>query len=179
MEVGSNVKFGAAAAARVYMGTRGVTSVSYGFKRVNGRMTDEVAIIFGVEKKRPLSELHPDDVLPLAIVGVKTDVVERKAYVILPPVTLEDVNTGRDRPVRGGDSIGHFRITAGTAACWLVLDGRDCLMSNNHVMANQNEAQIGDPILQPGPYDRGRDPADRVALLYAFTPISTTSRGRQ
>ena len=38
--------------------------------------------------------------------------------------------------------------------------------------ANSNAAQIGDPILQPGPYDGGRFPEDHIADLEQFIPIS-------
>ncbi len=46
------------------------------------------------------------------------------------------------------------------------------ILSNNHVLANTNAAQPGDPILQPGPYDGGTDPADRIATLTRFVPIT-------
>ena len=45
-------------------------------------------------------------------------------------------------------------------------------MSNNHVLANSNAAALGDPILQPGPFDGGTDPADRIARLSRFIPIT-------
>jgi hypothetical protein len=40
------------------------------------------------------------------------------------------------------------------------------------VLANSNNAMIGDPILQPGPFDGGTDPADRIARLSRFVPIT-------
>jgi hypothetical protein len=39
-------------------------------------------------------------------------------------------------------------------------------------MANSNSAVFGDPILQPGPYDGGRHPADQIAILERFVPIN-------
>jgi hypothetical protein len=44
-------------------------------------------------------------------------------------------------------------------------------LSNNHVLANSNDARIGDPILQPGPYDGGSVPGDVIARLSRFVPI--------
>jgi hypothetical protein len=80
----------------------------------------------------------------------------------------------RVRPAIPGYSIGHFRITAGTFGC-LVRDVcppcRIYILSNNHVLANSNAAGIGDPILQPGPYDGGTYPADVIARLARFVPI--------
>ncbi|MGH9286568.1 MAG: hypothetical protein ACRD0M_12985, partial [Acidimicrobiales bacterium] len=94
----------------------------------------------------------------------------------------------RVRPAEGGYSVGHFRITAGTIAtcAYNILPGgstsppsigvgippRYFILSNNHVLANSNAAAIGDPILQPGPADGGLAPADVIAKLSAFIPIT-------
>ena len=95
----------------------------------------------------------------------------------------------RARPAEGGYSVGHYQITAGTLGTCVydVLPGgttgsppahgigtppRFYILSNNHVLANTNGAQIGDPILQPGPYDGGTDPADRIATLTRWVPIT-------
>ncbi|WP_138429760.1 serine protease [Fodinibius saliphilus] len=94
----------------------------------------------------------------------------------------------RSRPVRGGFSIGHYKITAGTmsTACYDLkafpgIPQKFYILSNNHVLANSNKANMGDPILQPGPYDGGSYPRDMVARLSRFIPIrfknsSTTPR---
>jgi len=47
------------------------------------------------------------------------------------------------------------------------------MLSNNHVLANENNAQAGDVILQPGPLDGGREPADIVARLKSFVPLTS------
>jgi hypothetical protein len=52
--------------------------------------------------------------------------------------------------------------------------GEPLILSNNHVLANSNEAQVGDPILQPGPSDGGRFPADQLAILSRFVAIEFT-----
>lgn len=91
----------------------------------------------------------------------------------------------RVRPARGGYSVGHYRVTAGTIATgcydWSPFPGipsRYYLLSNNHVLANSNNARLGDPILQPGPYDGGRMPADVIGRLSRFVPIRFGSDGR-
>lgn len=83
----------------------------------------------------------------------------------------------RLRPAPGGISIGHFRITAGTLGC--LCSGRSAprnarlmVLSNNHVLANSNVSAIGDAILQQGPADGGRAPADTVAVLERFVPLN-------
>jgi hypothetical protein len=94
----------------------------------------------------------------------------------------------RARPARGGYSVGHVKITAGTIATCVYdflpgatvnppasgigIPTKFYLLSNNHVLANSNNAMIGDPILQPGPFDGGTDPADRIARLSRFVPIT-------
>lgn len=73
-------------------------------------------------------------------------------------------------PVPTGISVGHPAITAGTIAA-RVTDGTDVfVLSNNHVLANINQANINDPILQPGSYDGGTLD-DAIASLADFEPI--------
>ncbi len=43
-------------------------------------------------------------------------------------------------------------------------------MSNNHVYANENNAAIGDPVLQPGVFDGGIAD-DAIGTLYDYVPI--------
>lgn len=83
----------------------------------------------------------------------------------------------RLRPSPGGISIGNVAITAGTQGC--LCRGRSAprnarlmVLSNNHVLANSNAAPIGSGIVQPGPYDGGRMPADQVAILERFVTIN-------
>ena len=83
----------------------------------------------------------------------------------------------RMRPAPGGISVGHFNITAGTLGCLAVglnapRNGRLMILSNNHVLANSNNASLGDCICQPGPTDGGRCPQDQIAILERFIPIN-------
>jgi hypothetical protein len=81
------------------------------------------------------------------------------------------------RPAPGGISIAHFNVTAGTLGC--IVTGRTAprnnrllILSNNHVLANVNNAVYGDCICQPGPADGGACPNDQVAILERFVPIT-------
>jgi hypothetical protein len=49
--------------------------------------------------------------------------------------------------------------------------GQLYILSNNHVLANTNDAQLGDHILQPGSLDGGVQPGDVIAKLYSYIPI--------
>lgn len=91
----------------------------------------------------------------------------------------------RVRPAYGGVSVGHVNVTAGTlatccydAAPFPGIPQRYYLLSNNHVLANSNQAQIGDPILQPVAYDGGTYPADVIARLSRFVPIRFQVQGQ-
>lgn len=80
----------------------------------------------------------------------------------------------RSRPVDIGCSVGHASGSAGTAGPFVKLaNGWLALASNNHVLALENTAAVGDPILQPGPADGGSS-ADRIAHLAMFVPLTTT-----
>jgi hypothetical protein len=80
----------------------------------------------------------------------------------------------RNRPLLIGGSIGHFGITAGTLGAFVHRAGKpdeDFLLSNNHVLANENLAKRGDDLLQPGPLDGGRRNRDRVGTLDHFVRL--------
>ncbi|MDP6616499.1 MAG: hypothetical protein QF790_04970 [Gammaproteobacteria bacterium] len=79
------------------------------------------------------------------------------------------------RPVPIGVSAGHVDITAGTLGCRVTSGCHTYALSNAHVFADENAGQVGDNILQPGPYDGGIDPDDQIGLLHNSIPISFTS----
>jgi len=93
-------------------------------------------------------------------------------------VAFQTDPTLKYRPAPIGVSTGHPAITAGTIGA-RVKDaaGNIYALSNNHVYANQNEANIGDSALQPGAYDGGKDPIDKIGTLFAFEPIDFTFSG--
>lgn len=145
-----------------------VNGVGIGYKETNGVITDELSVVCLVSKKT--SNLPSGGKIPATINGLKTDVVQVGEIKALS-------NTDRYRPAPGGVSIGHYSITAGTLGV-VVRDrsnGTRLILSNNHVLANSNEASIGDPILQPGPTDGGQVSTDTIATLERFEPIVYTS----
>lgn len=77
------------------------------------------------------------------------------------------------RPVPIGVSVGHPAITAGTIGA-RVTDGVQVFaLSNNHVLANSNLAQLGNAALQPGPFDGGSVAlGDALGTLHDFEPIA-------
>lgn len=79
----------------------------------------------------------------------------------------------RNRPLRIGGSIGHHKITAGTLGCFVKRrsDGQILILSNNHVLANENDAAAGDAIIQPGRADGGTKARDTVGQLADFVKL--------
>lgn len=84
---------------------------------------------------------------------------------------------GRQRPLRPGVSVGHVAVTAGTLGCFVKCrrDGSLGILSNNHVLANENDATEGDSVLQPGPTDGGTPFQDRIGRLGRFVPLDTSA----
>jgi len=82
----------------------------------------------------------------------------------------------RHRPLNMGISIGHFEVTAGTLGCFVrTKSGEARILSNNHVLADENRGEKGDDVLQPGRYDGGRRRNDVVGTLDRF--VSLRKRG--
>ena len=81
-----------------------------------------------------------------------------------------------DRPVPIGVSTGHPDITAGTIGCRVTDTDGDgnkvyYALSNNHVYADENNANIGDAVIQPGNFDGGSSPADDIGTLHNYVII--------
>jgi hypothetical protein len=144
-----------------------VLGVGIGYKVRGRKETEELCVIALVRQKIPLAGLAPEALVPKEVDGISTDVLQ------VGHVRAFASRTDRWRPIPGGVSVGHFKITAGTLGC--VVRDRDSgdrlMLSNNHVLANSNQAQQGDPILQPGPADGGRVETDTVAGLMRYVPI--------
>jgi len=143
-----------------------VVAAGVGYKITGGQKTSTLSIVCSVSKKVAASQLSSTDLVPATLDGMPTDVIETGVIRALQSPTE------KYRPAPGGVSIGHRDITAGTLGCLVKKDGRSVILSNNHVLANSNAAEIGDPILQPGPYDGGRYPEDHIADLEQFVPIN-------
>lgn len=102
------------------------------------------------------------------------------------PVVMEEIGditahalTGRYRPVPIGVSAGNVTAgtscMAGTLGCVLLKGGSKYILSNNHVLARENAAAIGEDVHQPGSLDASPQctivSADKVADLSDFEPI--------
>jgi hypothetical protein len=168
-----------------------VNGLAVGVKWTGGQPTGKPALVTLVTEKVPEEDLSRNERVPKTIDGVTTDVMAigepiagGGTFVGGGPETL----ARRLRPAEGGYSVGHHAITAGTIGTCVydILPGGGVsppthgvgippayyILSNNHVLANTNAGLVGDAILQPGPFDGGTDPADRIAQLSRFIPIT-------
>ena len=143
-----------------------VVATGIGYKVTGDAKTDRLCIVCSVKEKIPAARLSAQEMIPSAVDSTPTDVIQTGIIRAL------QVPTDRFRPAPGGVSVGHVAITAGTLGCWVTKNGQKVMLSNNHVLADSNAADIGDAILQPGPFDGGSFPQDHIADLTQFVPIS-------
>ena len=165
-------------------GASNVVGMGIGVKWRKGQPTGEPALVVLVTQKLDKDQVSKTDLVPSKLAEMQTDVLE----IGYPFAGGSDqLDSGiqtlarRIRPAEGGYSVGHYKITAGTIATCVYdilprpgvgIPPKYYILSNNHVLADSNNASLGDPILQPGPYDGGVDPADRIARLSRFIPIT-------
>lgn len=148
------------------LGKRNVVGVGLGYKFSQGVSTGELGLIVSVTHKVHASALATEDLVPRALDGVKTDVVETGVLRAFQPGPRD-----RWRPVvPPGVSVGHYCVTAGTFGCLVRRGAEVFILSNNHVLADVNEGQSGDAVLQPAPADGGTA-NDRIATLADYVPL--------
>lgn len=118
-------------------------------------------VVYGVNQKKAKAAKIPSSVEGIP---VQTEITGL--------ITAGSDPTTRSRPAPVGFSMGHPDITAGTFGA-RVTDGSGNVyaLSNNHVIADVNNASIGDNILQPGPADGGTNPGDKIGELADYEPI--------
>lgn len=152
----------------------------------DGTLTDVVAIGHVSAQQRVLSA--PDTDLFVRLSDRHSERTEAPTSDVAGLIEAEpQLLSRRMRPCPSGFSIGNVGITAGTLgsvvydflpgattdppAPGLGMPSRYYVLSNNHVLAASNAAPIGSAIVQPGAFDGGTDPRDRIATLSRFIPI--------
>ena len=154
-------------AENLLLGIKGVTGVG-----VNG------SIIVYVERLTP----EIQSIVPRTLDGVQVHIKESGRVRLLSFIPMEAIygnRVGKLRPAPGGVSVGHPSGTAGTLTC-SVIDRRTLELigglTNNHVAALDwgllHEGKLGDPVLQPGPYDGGKIETDEIGTLLKYIPVT-------
>jgi len=172
---------GSALAAEAYEGTGNIVGVGIGISEDNLDLEPGTACL-NVYVAEPMSYDETKAVI-VDSMGVSAASSEEMPVnvVVTGPIDAQP-HRFKIRPAPGGVSVGHYKITAGTLGCLArgrraPRNRRILVLSNNHVLANSNNARFGEPITQPGHHDGGRSPRDRIAILERFVPIRF-GRGR-
>jgi len=161
-----------------------VVGVGVGHKIKSEKETGDTCLTIYVSHKLDKKLLKKDDLVPDNVGKYKTDVIETGEIFAGDMMPAAEGQAGiqplreRVRPAMGGYSVGHPRVTAGTIATGAFdatpypgIPERFYILSNNHVIANSNDANVGDPILQPGRVDGGTQPNDVIGKLTKWIPI--------
>lgn len=120
-----------------------------------------------------VSKSLPDQSIPDEFEGFPTDIVVVGQITAYPSVTTWH-RLNHHRPTSCGVSVGHPNVTAGTLGCLVEKGGNHYILSNNHVLAATNSAQVGDRVIQPGSMDGGTAPTDEIATLEPYQSIDFT-----
>jgi hypothetical protein len=159
--------------------TQNVVGIGIGEKISDGKATGVMAVKFLVQIKYPENQLDTKNILPKAIDGIPTDVEQVGLFRAFPAAAaarravaapvMPNPRT-KFRPAQPGCSIGfkdpnnQFKM-AGTFGA-VVKYGQDLfVLSNNHVIADENQLPTGAAIFQPGLLDNGNPHTDQIAAL--------------
>jgi N-acetylmuramoyl-L-alanine amidase/lysozyme family protein len=148
-----------------------VVGVGIGEKEHEGAPTGVMAVKLFVRKKFPVDAVPEAHRLPKSIGGVPVDVEE--VGRIVPLLTMPNPRQRFDI-VPPGCSIGYDAPMAGTLGA-LVRNrrGEQCILSNNHVLANEGRLPAGSPIFQQGLLDLSDGDRRKVATLSETMPLAS------
>jgi Peptidase family S64 len=145
-----------------------VAGVGIGPRIKGGKRQTETAIRLYVNVKIRHHEAIPKEyLLPSDIAGVPIDVVPIGRPV--PAVVISH----RIEPVpQPGLSIGvarEFQLMSGTFGAVVEVAGKRHLLTNNHVLADNDPASLGRKVLQPGP---SVGPGREIGILRQYLPVT-------
>lgn len=168
--------------------SQNVVGVGVGEKITDGRHTGSLAVKFFVRLKYGEAELDSKSLLPKTIDGLPVDVeesglfrrfrvaaVRRKVHGVGPMPNPRV----KIRPAQPGCSVG-FRdpnnqfVMAGTFGALVTDKTSPYILSNNHVLADENRLPVGSPIFQPGLLDGGDPTTDQIAELTRAVLLQAT-----
>jgi hypothetical protein len=180
-----------------------VIGVGYGYKTVNGILTDEKSIVFTVKEKLPIEQLTKEQLLPKSInlnnETISTDVVKGDFKLIgcdpnfqnwqtTPPSTRD-----KFRPLKGGVSTTNYTSLSGFVGTlgFLAKDNDTNSLvgvTNNHVLIddaflcserNQNSVISNiknDSVVQPHPTDGsyfGHGGINPIGVVKKYYPLQS------
>jgi endonuclease G len=161
--------------ASSFLKDHNISSIGIGSKIKDGQRTNQACIQFTVDRKFApealLESLNTKEIpqnIKIGDILIPTDILERKynlSYQMVEDVTVNKRKIKLD-PVLPGISISNDKGSAGTLGC-IVYDQHNntpYVLSNWHVL-HGNEGEIGDTIVQPGPYDDNRILQNKTGVL--------------
>jgi hypothetical protein len=161
-----------------------VVGIGIGEKTTDGRLTGVLAVKFFVRIKYPDGQIRDAHRLPSIVKGLPTDVEEvgtfRRFAIAEPAVSAMPNPFVRTRPAQPGCSIGfedpnHQFTMAGTFGALVEKSQKRYILSNNHVLADENKLPKGALIFQPGLLDGGNPATDAIAQLSDFAQLNVGS----
>jgi hypothetical protein len=182
LQPAQSTSFSALAASTSPKPSMNLVGVGLGEKISGGKHTGIMAVKFLVRIKYPDNQVPDEDRLPAEVDGHPVDVEQVGTFRrFMPPAPAPAPAMPNPRttiiPARPGCSIG-FRdpnnqfIMAGTFGALVSRGTRRFILSNNHVLADENNLPLGSSIFQPGFLDAGNPPHNRVvARLSKFVPL--------
>jgi hypothetical protein len=161
-----------------------VVAVGLGEKVTKGISTGVKAVKVFVRVKFASDAIGEDDRIPAEIEGVPVDVEQIGTVRIFRSEVEAQAATPnprvRIRPARPGSSIGFVKPgirMAGTFGAVVRRGKEQFILSNNHVLADENRLPLGSPILQPGPLDGG-GAGDEIATLTEFVALDSVGMNK-
>jgi len=162
-----------------------VVGVGIGEKISEGKQTGVLAVKFFVRMKYAKFDLDPKSTLPGQLDGIPTDVEEVGTFRRLATAGTARARhhaatmpnpRAKTRPAQPGCSIGfqdptNQFVMAGTFGALVKDRGGVYVLSNNHVLADENKLSPGAPIFQPGLLDGGNPATDQIASLTKFETL--------
>lgn len=166
----------ASAIATRFRSDDNLLGIGVGPKEEGGVATKQLALKFFVRTKRDKDDMDGEPLLPKTVTvegeKVVTDVVQ------MAPLRARGSFKQRVRPGLGGCSgcvVVDGLTYTGTLGLGMrgygALADRTFILSNNHVLANENQSRIGTPVIQPGSLDGGDPASDRIGELYDYVPL--------
>lgn len=183
------------------------TSVGFGFKEINGKLTKEKAIIFRFKEKKPIEDLLPNEIIPNSIMigneELRTDVCQGEdefvAYeacpsdfyfwssnsTLNPTGATTPTQQSQIRPIKGGLQIrNQTKGFVGTMGFVAVDNENDSLVgvTNAHVMTEiffrANESGRGvENVYSDNMGQPSGTEAQRVGVTKRYVPVQGNASG--
>src|SRR5271165_5579006 len=167
--------------------TNNVMGIGVGEKISSGSHTGVWAVKFFVRRKYPEAQLESKHRLPKSINGLAVDVEETGLFRPFAAPSKQPVMKAatpnprtKIRPAQPGCSVGfqdpaNQFVMAGTFGALVSDKTGSYILSNNHVLADEDRLPPGSPIFQPGLLDGGNSNTDQIAELTRAVTLQVTA----